>query len=57
MLAARVTLAALAGAVDDWLSGNCVDDLEAVVDECFDVMTGLCAEWVERSPACEEDVR
>lgn len=50
-LAARVTLAALADAVDDWLTGNCVDDLEAVVDARFDVMTGLCAGWLERAPS------
>jgi AcrR family transcriptional regulator len=45
-LAARVTLAALADAVDDWLHGDCVDDLETVVNERFDTLTGLCAGWM-----------
>ena len=53
-LAARVALAALASAVDHWLSGNCVDDLEAVVDDRFDTMTGLCAEWLEPTPTRTE---
>jgi AcrR family transcriptional regulator len=52
-LAARVTLAALADAVDDWLRGNCIDDLEAVVDDRFDVMTALCSEWL--GPSRQEE--
>jgi hypothetical protein len=50
-------LAALADAVDDWLNGNCVDDLETVVDDRFDVLTGLCAGWLEGSPRRKQDER
>ena len=42
----------LADAVDDWLTGNCVDDLETVVDDRFDTMNGLCAVWLEPRPTC-----
>jgi len=56
-LAARVALAALAQAVDDWLSRDCVDDLEAVVDDRFDTLNRLCAEWVEPRPSHAEDER
>ena len=56
-IAARVTLALLADAVDDWLTGNCVDDLETVVDDRFDTMNGLCAVWLEPRPTHNKDER
>jgi AcrR family transcriptional regulator len=46
-LAARIALGVLAGAVDDWIAGDCADDLATAVDDRFDLMLELCAEWLE----------
>jgi hypothetical protein len=46
-LAARIALGVLAGAVDDWIAGDCADDLATTVDDRFDLMLELCAEWLE----------
>jgi AcrR family transcriptional regulator len=46
-LAARTALAVLASAFEEWISSGCVTDLGGLLEERFQVMASLCAEWVD----------
>lgn len=52
-MAARVTLAVLASAVEGWLATNCRHSLVEAVEHGFDLMARLCSEWTVPEPDSE----
>ena len=47
-LAARTSLAVLASAFEQWIASGCVADLGAMLEDRFELMASLCAEWAGR---------
>jgi AcrR family transcriptional regulator len=47
-LAARTSLAVLASAFEHWIASGCVTDLGALLEERFEIMSSLCADWAAR---------